>query len=49
MANGTVIGVDATFSDWFGHQDRDLPTGTYFNSLLVDSKGLNKWVPRGRG
>ena len=42
MANGVVISVDATFSDWFGHQDRDLPFGAYFDSLVVDGKALTK-------
>ena len=42
MANGVVISVDATFSDWFGHQDKDLPHGTHIGSLVVDNKALSK-------
>ena len=42
MANGMMVGVDTTFSDWFGHQDRDLPPGTYLSSLVADNKALTK-------
>lgn len=43
MTNGSVVSVDAAFSDWFGYKPADL-LGSSLSSLVVEHQRLQDFL-----